>query len=195
MATTATKPAKAASKTAQKAPPPEVVDNVEDSEAPAKKKKKASLGKLLLISLPLLIAAGGGAWYFLGREAPEEPAKRAGAKAPAAKPVSNKPPVFVNLEPFTVNLQAEDSGAQYLQVGLTLKATDETLTEAVKVHMPEIRNRVLLLLSRKRASEINTLEGKKFLSNALTKAIAETLGGSPAAKSLDSVLFTSFVIQ
>jgi flagellar FliL protein len=61
--------------------------------------------------------------------------------------------------------------------------------------MPEIRNRVLLLLSSKKASEISTLAGKNELSAELKHAVAQSLAGDPTARALDSVLFTSFVIQ
>ncbi len=103
--------------------------------------------------------------------------------------------MYVTLEPFTVNLQQENASSQYLQVGLALKMTDAASVDAIKLHMPEIRNRVLLLLSVKRASEISTADGKKTLSTELTREIVQPLAGNAAAKGLDSVLFTSFVIQ
>jgi len=191
MATSATKPGKPATKPL---PPPEPDTEPDEAAAPAKKKR--SLLKLaLLVVLPLAVAGGGGSWYFLRGETPEAPHKPGSAKAATAKTVPAKPPVFVTLEPFTVNLQQDDAGPQYLQVGLALKATDESLIEATKLHMPEIRNRVLLLLSSKKASEITSLEGKKTLSADLTREIVQPLAGTGAAKALDSVLFTSFVIQ
>lgn len=200
MATTAAKQTRPATKApppkAQPAPDPES----EPEEGAAPPKKKRSLLKIALLLILPLAAAGGGYWYYLRDQEPaavQKPggAKTAAGKPVAAKPVSAKPPVFVTLEPFTVNLQQEDTGAQYLQVGLSLKAEDELLADAVKLRLPEIRNRVLLLLSSKKASEIATLEGKKTLSADLGKEIAQALAGSAAAKSLDSVLFTSFVIQ
>jgi len=190
MATSATKQTKPATKAP---PPPEPDTEPEESAAPVKKKR--SLVKLALLLVLPLAAAGGGAWYFLRGQEPAAPTKPGAAKAATAKPVNTKPPVFVTLEPFTVNLQQDDAGPQYLQVGLALKATDESLVEAVKLHMPEIRNRVLLLLSSKKASEIASLEGKKTLSTDLTREIVQPLAGSAAARALDSVLFTSFVIQ
>lgn len=191
MATPALKP----SKTAAKAPPaPHADDEALEAAAPAKKRKR-SARKLALLLVLVLGAGAAGASYYLGEQAPEAPLKPGRAKAATAKAATARPPVFVTLEPFTVNLQREDASSQYLQVGLTLKATDESVTEAVKARMPEIRNRVLLLLSSKRASEISTLDGKKALSAELTREIAQPLAGSAAAKNLDSVLFTSFVIQ
>ncbi|MGE5526886.1 MAG: flagellar basal body-associated FliL family protein, partial [Rhodospirillaceae bacterium] len=103
------------------------------------------------------------------------------------------PPTFVNLETFTVNLQPE-VGEQYLQVALTVKTTDVAAADAMKLHMPDIRNRLLLLLSSKRPSELLNTPGKIQLA-------AEILGEvrKPVPESLQqhvtAVYFTSFVIQ
>ena len=182
------------SKTTPKAPPQHEPDTAVEEAAPPPKKRRSLLKILLLVTL-LLGGAGGGAWYFLGGQEPATPHKPGVAKAATGKPVSSKPPVFVTLEPFTVNLQHDDASSQYLQVGLSLKLADDGPVDAIKLHMPEIRNRVLLLLSSKKASEISTLEGKKTLSTELMHEIAQPLAGSAAAQGLESVLFTSFVIQ
>jgi flagellar FliL protein len=190
MATTATKQSKTAPKTA----PLQDLDTDAGEAAPPAKKKRSLLKMLLLLTLPLG-GAGGGAWYFLRDQQPVAAPKPGTAKAASAKPVSSKPPVFVTLEPFTVNLQQEDAAAQFLQVGLSLKLADDAPVEAIKLHMPEIRNRVLLLLSSKKASEVNTSAGKKTLSDELLREIAQPLASSVLAQRLDSVLFTSFVVQ
>ncbi|MBE0621520.1 MAG: flagellar basal body-associated protein FliL [Burkholderiales bacterium] len=190
MATTATKQPKTAPKTSAKQEPDA---GAEDAAAP---KKKRSLLKIALLLTPLLAIAGGGAFYFLQGEQPAAVGKHGAAKgAKAANQEPAKPPVFVTLEPFTVNLQYGDSSSQYLQVGLVLKITDDTVAEAIKLYMPEIRNRVLLLLSSKSASDLATAEGKKTLSTELAHEILQPLTGKVPAKGLDSVLFTSFVIQ
>lgn len=188
MATNASKQ----SRTPPKAPARQVPNTVEEEAAPAPKKKR-SLVKLLLLLTLLLGAAGGGTWYVIGGEQATTPQKP--GTAANAKPASSEPPVFVALDPFTVNLQHDDGAPQYLQVGLTLKLSDDGLVDAIKLHMPEIRNRVLLLLSSKKASEISTLGGKKALSAELLHAVAQPLSAGARPKGLESVLFTSFVIQ
>jgi flagellar FliL protein len=190
MATTATKQVK----TAPKNPAKQEADAGAEDSAPPKKKR--SLLKIVLLLTPLLAIAAGAAFYFLQDEQPAETDKRAPAKgAKAAKQEPAKPPVFVTLEPFTVNLQHGDSSSQYLQVGLVLKISDDAVAEAIKLYMPEIRNRVLLLLSSKSAGDLATAEGKKTLSTELAHEILQPLTGKVPAKGLDSVLFTSFVIQ
>ncbi len=192
MATSANKQSKTAPITAAR---PEPESGIEEAAPPPKKIR--SLVKIVLALTLLLGGAGGGAWYFLQDQQPV--AAKAGsakvAKAANAKPDPSKPPLFVALEPFTVNLQHEDASSQYLQVGLALKVSDAGAVDAVKLHMPEIRNRILLLLSSKKASELATAEGKKTLSTELAREVLQPLAGSVPGKALDSVLFTSFVIQ
>jgi flagellar FliL protein len=156
-----------------------------DAEAEATPPKKRGKLRLVLLLLPLLLAAGGAGWYFT-----QEPGEGKQAKAAPARP-----PVFVTMEPFTVNLQHDDTMPQYLQVGLSLKLADADLADSIKQHMPEIRSRVLLLLSSKKASDISTPQGKTTLSGELLREIGQPLAGRVDAKVVDSVLFTSFVIQ
>ncbi len=152
-------------------------------EAPPKKK-----GKLFLILGILLVlggAGGGAAWYFTQSD----------TKAAEHKEEKPKPPVFVTLETFTVNLQVDGSGEHYLQVGIDLKVTDASVVDLVKLHMPEIRNGVLLLLSSKSAEQISGLEGKQKLSAEIQEQVNKPLNAKAAGKGVTGVFFTSFVIQ
>ena len=154
------------------------------AEEPPKKKK----GKLFLILGILMVlggAGGGAAWYF----------SQSGAKQAEHKDEKPKPPVFVTLETFTVNLQADGGGEHYLQVGIDLKVTEQSVVDLVKLHMPEIRNGVLLLLSSKNAEQITTLEGKQKLSMEIQEQVNKPLNAKATGKGVTGVYFTSFVIQ
>jgi len=192
MATSGSKQPKAAAK-AHPAPEPDA------DETPAPRPKKGGRLKILILAVMLLAAGGGGAWYFLhGDPVGEEDkpvAKKGNAKADAAKHASSKPPVFIPLEQFTVNLQSEEASPQFLQVTLVVKATDSVVADEIKLHMPEVRNRVLMLLSAKTASEITSIDGKKTLSAELAREITQPIADGIPTQSIDSVLFTSFVVQ
>ena len=179
--------------TAPKATSKREPDPAPEAEPVAPKKKS----KLLLIVLVLLLGGGGAAgWYFWpAHEDPAAPKKGEAGKAVAAKVAPAKPRTYVPLEPFTVNLQREDGQPPFLQIGLSLKLTDETLSAPVKLAMPEIRSRVLLLLMGKTASELSTPEGKKLLAEQLAREVVQAVPGTTAASGLEAVLFTSFLIQ
>lgn len=179
--------------TAPKATSKREPDPAPEAEPVAPKKKS----KLLIIVLVLLLLGGGGAaaWYFWPGEDPAAPKKGEAGKAAVAKVAPAKPRTYVPLEPFTVNLQREDGQPPFLQIGLSLKLTDETLSAPVKLAMPEIRSRVLLLLMGKTASELSTPEGKKLLAEQLAREVIQAVPGTTAATGLEAVLFTSFLIQ
>ena len=139
----------------------------QDAEQEESKPKKSSKKLIVIILILLLIAGGGGAgaWYFLTQQhKPDE------HKATEAKIEAHKPPVFLTLETFTVNLQP-DPETQYLQTDITLKVGSAEAGEFLKLHMPEVRNRLLLLLSSKKASDLLTLEGKKALSTEIIEQL------------------------
>lgn len=131
--------------------------------------------KLLLIILGVLLlgAGGGAAWYFTKGSGHT---KEAEAPPPA-------PPKFMALEPFTVNLQ-NDNSEQFLQIGITLKFVEPELEEKIKLHMPEIRSHLLFLLSSKRASDLIPVEGKKKLVQEIIAETSSVLGlrNTPAPK-------------
>lgn len=183
--------------------------------APPKKKSKLIL--FIGIGVLLLALAGGGAFYMMSKKkAAEAEADGEDGHGPAktahAKGKSGTPPTFVPMEPFTVNLMPEN-GEQYLQVVATLKLEDAHVADDLKVYMPELRHRVLMLLSGKKASELQGVDGREALAGEIMTAANDVLGfGSKpqvkGAKEPDgrakkdtaegpvvSVLFTSFIIQ
>lgn len=177
----------------------------EGVEAPPKKSKKLLI---IILAVVLVLVLGGGAAAVLllkggdhGDEDEEVAEETAKPKKKDKK--AEAPPVFVNMDPFTVNLVPE-TGDQYLQVVLSLELEDVAAETAIKMQMPKIRNNITLLLSSKKASELLPKEGKQQLAEALMDEInavieppvrnkkGETVKSEGPVK---AVLFTSFIIQ
>lgn len=145
-------------------------------EAKAATPRARGKGRLLMIAGAVLslLLAGGGAWWFTRDDSGEsETVEKA---APAL------PPVFVALEPFTINLQPEANGPQYMQIGITVKIAGQPMADRLKELMPEVRNRLLLALSAKKASELLKPEGKIQLAKELAAEIAVLLDPEAAKK-------------
>lgn len=182
-----------------------------EGEQPKKK------GKLLIIIgavVLLLVLVGGGAAYMLMKKSShnvDEEGDEAVAEERASKKSKkdkDQPPVFVKLDPFTVKLQPEQTDS-YLQAVPELRVLDAPVGDKVKQYMPEVRHKVLLLLSGKKPSEISTPQGVQKLSNEIRdeinlivgeprrKKAAEAAGGDRAGPDdpVQAVLFTSFIIQ
>lgn len=170
--------------TAQKAAPKVVpIDEGAAAPAPAPKKSKK---KLLLVASVLLFALGGsGAWYIVGSKLDPN-------AAPKSEPV--KPPVYLPIDPFTVNLQPE-IGEQYLQVAFTLQVTDQAQIDQIKLYMPLVRSRLLMLLANKKPSELSTADGKQKLQEEIIAQLREPFVPNGEPVGVDAVLFTSLVIQ
>lgn len=144
----------------------------EASEGAVKPKGKKPL--IIAVAILVLAIGAGAGWYFTkGKGDHGEPAK----KAAPEKPKQSK---FVPLEAFTVNLQRGEEGDQFLQIGITLKIDDPDLEGKIKQAMPEIRSRILMLLSGKRASELVPVSGKKQLAQEILLEANTALGFKPA---------------
>jgi flagellar protein FliL len=147
---------------AVKKAPPKDEDADTGKTAVLSTQKRGKYLKLLAIIVLAIGAFGGATYWYLNQNKSH--------KSTEAKSQPAQPPVYVSLEPFTVNLQLEDS-PQFLQTGLSLKVSDNTIVDALKVHMPEVRDRVLLLLSSRKASALLTVDGKRKLSADIVDAI------------------------
>lgn len=161
------------------------------SAAPAAEAEPAGKSKkplLIIIGavLVVLLAGGGAAAYFLMH--------KTDGKQAAVKKENSKPPVFVPLDSFTVNL-SPDEGDKFLQIALTLQVPDDKEGDNLKVHLPQIRSRLLLLLSSQKASVLLTEAGKNQLIKEIVTEINKPFepGGNP--QKVLGVFFTSFVIQ
>ena len=148
---------------------------------------KQSKGKMFIIIIGALVlaAVGGGGWYFMAHKA---------ADTAHAKPAPAAPPVFAQIDSFTVNLQA-DGGEQFLQTAFTLQVGSQADLDAIKLYLPQVRSRVLLLLSSKRGAEIATVEGKKKLADEIIAQLRQPFSKGAQPLNVSDVFFTAFVIQ
>lgn len=150
----------------------------------------ASNKKLIIIILAVVLLAGiggGAAWYFMHQKGGEHK-EEAKHKEPA------KAPVFMTLETFTVNLQP-DPEEKFLQLDMQLQVASPEVAEAMKAQMPVVRNRLLLLLTSKTASDILSMEGKKKLSDEIIAEMKKPFSEGAEPPEVLGVYFTSFVVQ
>jgi len=163
-----------------------------DAKAEAAPAGGGSKKKLIMIIVAVLILAIGGGGGDDSAEHEDEPVKKSKSKKKKKKEAG--PPVYVPVEAFTVNLQPEE-GEQYLQLAFTLQVPDAEQSESIKNNMPKVRSRILLLLSSKKASEINTPEGKQQLSKEILEQVNQPFEDGGDEQEVSEVLFTSFIIQ
>ena len=160
---------------------------------PAQAAPKGGKKKLIIIiaAVLVLVLGGGGAAFMLMKKKPAEGEEDAGdghpkpsaeARAAHAEPAKQRPqydpkhpPVFLLLDPFTVNL-ADKESERYAQIGVTLEIADTKTGEDIKLYMPAIRNNILMVLSQRSAAQLTTREGKEKLARSIQYAAVRPLG-------------------
>ncbi len=144
-----------------------------DAAPPAKGKKKLIIiaGAAVLV----LVLAGVAAMMLMKKPAHDEEAGDAPAKAAVSKRDPKAVPVFVPLEPFTVNL-ADREAERYAQVGITLEVTDLKVGDQIKLYMPAIRNHILMAIADRSAADLQGREGKAQLAAKVMRETSRALG-------------------
>ena len=180
----------------------------EGAQADAAPKKSKKLLIIIVAAVLVVVLAGGGAAFFLLKKSdePHDDEEVAAADRDAKgkkKGEKEVPPVFVPLEPFTSNL-VQETGDQYLAVTLQVRVEDPATAEKLKQYMPVVRHEVLLLISTKRPSELNTTEGRQLFFDEVRDKLNSILEPSPPARGkkqavpdgpIKAVLATQFIVQ
>jgi flagellar protein FliL len=97
---------------------------------------------------------------------------------------------LVPLAPFIVNLSG-DQGQRYLRLMVQVEVRGELSKDELDKHLPEVRNRLIFLLSSKTFADIGNTQGKYDLQAEIIKNINETLDGPFIKKTY----FTEFIVQ
>jgi flagellar FliL protein len=152
----------------------------------------------LILGATLVVLGAGG---FVGyRKMGAERAHAEGA-APAKVEID---PGLIRMEPIVVNL-ADPSGDRYLRLTVRLMLSQKSVAEAAGQDLAtvKLRDAVLSVLSKKRATDLVVVENKEKLRGEIATAIDELLvepplsagdGSTPPCHVME-VYFTEFLLQ
>ncbi|MCJ8167943.1 flagellar basal body-associated FliL family protein [Atopomonas sediminilitoris] len=162
--------------------------------AEAAEAKPAGNKKLIIMMLVGFIVVGaasaGGVYFFLGGQS--EPAAEEAAEP--AEPVK-LPALYEPLTPaFVVNYNHEGRN-HYMQVHISLMARDQAKLDELKVHMPVLKNELVMLFSSQNFAELQKPEGKTQLRDLATAKVKEIAQREVGDEVVEQVLFTNFVLQ
>ncbi|WNF54081.1 flagellar basal body-associated protein FliL [Pseudomonas sp. SG20052] len=157
-------------------------------------KEPATKGKVKLIIaivVALLLAVGmsvGATWFFM-HSAQSKPV------AAETAVVGKQPAIFEPMAPaFVANYNV--SGRQrYMQVSITLQGRNQVDLEALKVHMPVIRNNLVMLFSGQDFATLATPVGQEMLRQKATASVQEVAQKELGKVVIEQLLFTNFVLQ
>ena len=165
-------------------------DGEGDVEEETQPKSKFPL-KWVIIGVVVLVLAGGGyvGWTMLNPQPDQTGADVASATEAEALEAEEVGTMF-DMDPFVVNLN-ETGGKRYLKSKIEIEFVGDELRLELTNRLPQLRDVILLHLSSKTLDEIQSVDGKIELKNALIKRINQVLKQGD----IRNLYFTQFVIQ
>ncbi|TWI53916.1 flagellar FliL protein [Pseudomonas duriflava] len=162
----------------------------DDGTQPAKKGK---LKLIIIVVLGLLLTVGasvGGTWFVMNKKVQQAET----AKTESAAPV-RLPAIYEKLTPsFVVNFNM-NGRQRYMQIGVALMGRDQVKMDALKAHLPQVRNQLVMLFSGQNFDTLLTPVGKELLRQQATSSIQELAQKQVGQPTVEQVLFTNFVLQ
>jgi flagellar FliL protein len=163
-------------------------------EEEEKPKSRTGL-KIALIVLSVFLLVGGtvAGMYFAGvfGENPQVDAGEDGEEQVEAK----GPAIYVPFDPaFVVNF-SKPGKAKFLQITMQALTRSPEVPALIQTHMPAIRNNLVLLFSSQSFEKVSTAEGKEELRAEALATIQEVLDAESEGAKVESVYFTSIVMQ
>ena len=151
---------------------------------------KGKLKLIILIVVAVLLAIGlsvGATGYFM--HSPKSEA------VPQADVNVKLPALYEPMAPaFVVNFNA-NGRQRYMQVSVTLQARDPADLKALMVHIPVIRNNLVMLFSGQAFDDLATPVGQEILRQKTTASVQEVAQKELGKVVIDQALFTNFVLQ
>lgn len=137
---------------------------------------------LLIALIAFGITAAAATYYLIGNH-----------KDTAAAVVTVEP-IFIALEPLTVNLQP-NGRIRFLHIGVTLKVADTKSQSQVTQYLPEVRSRVLTVLSNRQPDSLLTSNDKTQLAGEIMAVLNQPFAPNLPLAKISGVLFTTFMLQ
>jgi flagellar FliL protein len=185
----------------------------EEEEEKEVKRKGSLVTKILLFGvLPLMTSIvlvvgglfiagvipgnGGGEHVAAVAEGEDAPAADEGGDGGEEGDMEQqRPAIYIPIDPaFVVNF-ASQGKARFLQVTVEVMTRDASVPDKVKLHMPVIRNNLMLLFSNQTYDDVSTLEGKEALRDEALSVVQDILENETGDPGVEAVYFTSFVMQ
>ena len=176
--------------------------DIEGGEEP-KPKSKSKLITIIIIVVLLLGVSATATLMLTGilsgdEEVVVEEANTGDKKGNKKKGKTKKtkaPLNYVPMDPpFVVNFSA-DTDIRFLQLTVEVGTRKPEVVELIKEHRPAIRNTLVMLFSSQDPYTLNTREGKEQLRSETLAEIQKVMKEETGRPGVESVFFTSFVMQ
>ena len=182
-----------------------------DDEATEGKGGNKTLIIIIAVLAAIVVIGGGAAAYFLLTGDDEDPqavvtevaddaASTEGAEA-GEEPAKKIPPppkgdvIYVTMpDPLLVNITS-GKRTRMMQVRVNFMVRSKEAEDALKLHMPLVRNNLLDYLSTADAEEVRTREGRNKVKDEAFNIAQEVMMQQAGFEAIEMLLFTDFVVQ
>jgi flagellar FliL protein len=162
-----------------------------DLENDLDEEKGGSKKLIIIIALVVLIAGGAGAFFLLGGDEN----KKSNDESSKKESVEIKEAIYVRVpNAITANL-AGKRRSRTVQIKIAFLVRTKSEQENVKMHMPQLKNDVLMLVSQKKVEQLRLPDGRKQLQKEALETVQATLSQLVGEPTIERVLFVSFVMQ
>ena len=172
----------------------------ENTEA-EQEEKSSGMKKIIMfavVGLVMLAIGVGGTMFMMGsddsssEEMAEEEMMEEGEMM--EEPMM-KDSIYHDLHPAFVANFSGQSKKKYMQVYVVAMAYEQSVIDDLKLHMPAVRNNILMTLSKKTSDEIATVEGKEMLRQEVLESVQKTMAEKTGEEGIQDLYFTKFVAQ
>lgn len=189
---------------------PKEGDDAEEGEGAGGLLGNKKLIIIIAAAAVLLIGGGAAAYFLLAGGSDEETDStdleitevKEGEETADSEPVAKAVPepekgeaIYIGVaEPFLVNIKS-GKRTRMMQIKIQFMVRSKEAEDAVKLHMPLIRNNLLDFFSTADAKEVTTREGRSALKDGALKVAREVVKEQVGFEAVELILFTGFVIQ
>ncbi len=154
--------------------------------------------KIIIIAAAVLLlglAAGGAAYFMIGSD-PVDIASEPGTANGATKvALPDKPPIYQGLDPDFIVAFQNPKKVRFLKASIEVMVYDHDVIDDLKLHMPAVRDAVLMLFSNQEEEDLMTVEGKEAFRAQILETIRSTLQRLTGNPGVEAVYFSNFVMQ
>lgn len=150
--------------------------------------------KIIIFTVAGIVLVGGGiggAMFFL--KSPE--VAEGEEMAEQEMMPEEKDAIYEDIHPaFTVNFD-DDSKKKFMQVYMVAKFYKMEDRDQFKMHMPVVRNNLLMLMSGKNSDELSSIEAKEMLRKDALMTAQSVMQDIYGENLVEDIYFTKLVMQ
>jgi flagellar FliL protein len=173
---------------------PDNTENAPEAEGdqPAAKSKKKWIILALVVLLLVGLTVAGTLWLLSDSGSDSEASE---TSEPEVEEPAVQAAIYYPLKPEFISNYEVRGRQRYLQVEMTLMLRDNSAVKDIELHMPALRNGLVILLRGQIYAELQTPEGKELLRQQALNTVRTVLEKETGKPVVEQVLFTNLVLQ